>query len=412
MYMYIVLVVLFIESMRMKKSFIFNIFTVVLVLFVFAAQSFAKTENNIIQKIVINSPINSSYSLDLLFDKSYKGSAFIQKREPGSYYVFLPETSLNGKKPKIIFKNKYDKSKINIDFVEKPYVKDKKTSNYVRINVDMADDYSIKLISGLASDYKINFIQSNNLDIFSVIIFAIIGIALFLSLKVIRQCRKQEQINYRPSRSYAYLKAQTEYLEEMKKASEQKVQRAILPKSSIRNSIKQADKKSFDCFELPYAEDMQTPNNYEFKSTLKQASKLLKEKPSLVKLRHTNPITKTNSTDASGLQMPAVEDVVQKRTSAASTTSQKQTNAELLSVLNITPSKGFYLTTVEDTLALFGFINENVFLFQKFKDLSQINLQARFYDRNGKNDIYIVRLDNYKAMIEISDTSMKELAKI
>ena len=32
--------------------------------------------------------------------------------------------------------------------------------------------------------------------------------------------------------------------------------------------------------------------------------------------------------------------------------------------------------------------------------------------RNGNNDIYIVRLDDYKAMIEISDTSMRELAKI
>ena len=29
-----------------------------------------------------------------------------------------------------------------------------------------------------------------------------------------------------------------------------------------------------------------------------------------------------------------------------------------------------------------------------------------------KNDVYIVRLDEYKAMIEISDTSMRELAKI
>lgn len=397
----------------MKKNFIFNILTIFAVFLVFAVQSFAKTEGNVIQKIVINSPVNNSYSLDLLFNQSYKGSAFIQKRETGSYYVFLPETSLNGKKPKIIFKNKYDKSKINIDFVEKPYVKDNKTSNYVRINVDMADDYSIKLISGLASDYKTLPLQLKNFDIFSVIIFAIIGIAILLGINVLKQCRKPENSSYRKNRSYAYLKAQTEYLEEIKKASEQKVQRAMLPKTNIKNSIKQADKQSFDCFELPFAEDMPNSNNYEFKSTLKQASKLLKEKPSLVKLRHTNPITKTNSPDVSGLEMPAVEDVIQKKEIKANNKQvQEQTNAELLSVLNITPNKGFYLTTVDDTLALFGFINDNIFLFQKFKDLSQINLQARFYDRNGKNDIYIVRLDNYKAMIEISDTSMRELAKI
>lgn len=413
MYMYIVLVLLFVESIRMKKNFIFNIFTSVLVLFVLALQGFAKTDGNVIQKVIINPPANSTYSLDLLFNQSYKGSAFIQKREPGSYYVFLPETSLNGKKPNIIFKNKYDKSKINIDFVEKPYVKDNKTSNYVRINVDMADDNSIKLISGLTSDYKTLPLQLENFDIFSAIIIAIIAISILLVIKIIKQCKKQEQVNYRPSRSYADLKAQTEYLEEIKKVSEQKVQRAMLPKTNIKNTIKQAEKQSFDCFELPYVEDMPNSNNYEFKSTLRQASKLLKEKPSLVKLRHTNPITKANNSDVSGLEMPAVEDVIQKKEIKENKIKvQKQTNAELLSVLNITPNKGFYLTTVEDTLALFGFINDNVFLFQKFKDLSQINLQARFYDRNGKNDIYIVRLDNYKAMIEISDTSMRELAKI
>ena len=85
---------------------------------------------------------------------------------------------------------------------------------------------------------------------------------------------------------------------------------------------------------------------------------------------------------------------------------------ELLSVLNITPNKGFYLTNLDDTIALFGFVNNNVFLFDRFKDLSQINLQARFYDRSGNNEIYIVRLDSFKAMIEISDSGMKELARI
>ena len=167
-------------------------------------------------------------------------------------------------------------------------------------------------------------------------------------------------------------------------------------------------------FELPYVEETTNGVNYELKSTIRQASKLLKEKPSLVKLRHTNPITRANTTTASGLQMPAAEDVIKpkKKTISVPTETKQEASAELLSILNITPNKGFYLTTVEDTLALFGFVNDEVFLFNKFKDLGQINLQARYYDKNGGNDIYIVRLDNYKAMIEISDTSMRELAKI
>ena len=155
---------------------------------------------------------------------------------------------------------------------------------------------------------------------------------------------------------------------------------------------------------------MKQANDYEFKSTLNQASKILKEKPGLSKLRHTNPINKKSRKDVDELSMPAIEDLIKNEVKREP--KEQLPKAELLSVLNITPSKGFYLTTVEDTLALFGFINENVFLLKKFSDLSQINLQARYYDRNGNSDIYIVRLDSYKAMIEISDTSMKELAKI
>ena len=90
----------------------------------------------------------------------------------------------------------------------------------------------------------------------------------------------------------------------------------------------------------------------------------------------------------------------------------KKNEPELISALNITPNKGFYLTTAEDDMfALFGFVGDNVFLLKKFVDLSQINLQARYYDRtkNG-NEVYIVRLDSYKAMIEISNDGMRETA--
>lgn len=397
----------------MKKNFIFNLFLVFIVFFLFSIQAFAKTENNVVSKIVIENTAKNNYTFNLLFNDTYTGNAFLQKRENGSYYVFLPDTITKGKTPKVIFKNKSDKSKINLIIEEKPFIKNKKNSNYVRISVDMADDYTIKLVAGLAAEYNTGLITLKNINYGNIIILVCLAGALFLVGKIYSRCKEDEKNYYRPSRSYAHLKAQTEYLEEMRRNADERVEKEINTRTNIKRNLKQADKNSFDCFELPFAEDIESSNNYEFHSTLNQASKLLKEKPSLVKLRHTNPITRTNSTDVSGLQMPAVEDIMpKKKKQTINIETEKPTQAELLSVLNITPNKGFYLTTVDDTLALFGFINENVFLFKKFTDLSQINLQARYYDRNGNNDIYIVRLDDYKAMIEISDTSMRELAKI
>ncbi len=397
----------------MKKNIILKLFTVIFVFFLFCVQGFAKTENNLINKIVIDSTSNNNYSLNLLFNNEYKGSAFLHKIDSGSYYVFLPETQTKLKNARIIYKKKSDRDRIKLNIEQKTYLKDNKNSNYVKIKVDMADDYSIKLISGLSSEYK-GGILPNGIDMLSIIMLGLLGFASILMLKVFKRCKTEEISTYRTPRSYSYLKSQTEYLEEMRRRADENVKQTMIQKASQKTNIQRADKESFDCFELPFVEENNSAPNYELKSTLRQASKLLKENPSLVKLRHTNPIRRESSRDASGLQMPAVEDLVElKRTTKQKTIEpQKQENAELLSVLNITPNKGFYLTTVDDTLALFGFINDNVFLFNKFKDLAQINLQARYYDKNGNNDIYIVRIDNYKAMIEISDTSMRELAKI
>ena len=397
----------------MKKNIIYKLFTFIFVFFLWGIQCFAETESNLINKIVIDSTSNNNYSLNLLFNNQYSGSAFLHKIDPGSYYVFLPETKTKGRSPKIIYKKKSDKDRIKLNIEQKSYIKDNKNSDYIRISVDMADDYSIKLISGLASEYK-GGILASGIDFISIIMLGLLGFASFLMMKVFKQCRQVEQPTYRAPRSYSYLKAQTEYLEDMRRRADEKVRQTMSQRTTMRNSIKQADKESFDCFELPYVEERNTSPNYELKSTLRQASKLLKENPSLVKLRHTNPIRRETPSDSSGLQMPAVEDLIPRKEAQKQIKieAEKNETAELISVLNITPNKGFYLTTVDDTLALFGFINENVFLFNKFKDLSQINLQARYYDKNGKNDIYIVRLDNYKAMIEISDNSMRELAKI
>lgn len=395
----------------MNKHIVLKAITLVITFLVMITNAFAAgTEKNVISKIIVEPALNNTVTLNLLFDKDFKGNAFLQKRDMGSYYVFLPDTVSKGKHPQVIFKDNKDREGIKIDSVEKPFIKEDIKSNYVRVSVDMADDYSIKLISGLESDYNTFLIFMKNLDYPTIAIATISLIVLMLILNAIRET-KQAAKNRRTNTRYpaSFLNSPSTYLKRTERETQPQIQRPILPKKNIRNTIKPAERNSFDCFELPFAEDMKSASEYEFKSTLNQASKMLKEKPSLSRLRHTNPINKKQKS-SSELSMPAVEDVLDIPVREKKI--EQRPEAELLSVLNITPSKGFYLTTVDDTMALFGFINDNVFLLKKFKDLSQINLQARYYDRNGDNDIYIVRLDSYRAMIEISEDSMKELAKI
>ena len=183
----------------------------------------------------------------------------------------------------------------------------------------------------------------------------------------------------------------------------QTIKPTTLPKLNIKKTLKSIDNNSFSCFDIPLVNDTK-PTQDEFKSTLKQTSNLLKEKSAKSKL--TNPISNNFIEDSSELALPVIEKIKKKEEKAE----EKNTTPELLSELHITPTKGFYLTTVDDSFALFGYVGEKVFLLQKFNDLTQINLQARFYDRSANKDMYIVRLDSYKALVEISDEGMKELA--
>lgn len=381
----------------MIKSFFIKIFSILFVLLMFTSQSFAENITNNLSEIQIDTTNDNIVNINLLFKNSYKEKAFLQKQENGSYYVFLPNTT-PVKNTKITYKNPFDKNIIRMTIEGKTAIKDDRSYSYTRIATDINKNYGIKLISKVQE-------KPNYTGHIIVTIFAFLAIFLL---------RKQAKNNTQNTKK---LKSFVPYPKDFTKESfditpiKETAPRFIMPKKmQTKNStFKFADKASFDCFNISQKkEDNNTA--YEFKSMLKQTSNALNNRITTITHKHTNPITKATRNDDSDLSIPSVADFftpigIEKEKTAAD-------NVELISVLNITPTKGFYLTNLDDTIALFGFVNNNVFLFDRFKDLTQINLQARYYDRNGNNDIYIVRIDSFKAMIEISDTSMRELARI
>ena len=109
---------------------------------------------------------------------------------------------------------------------------------------------------------------------------------------------------------------------------------------------------------------------------LKQTSNALNNKITTITHKHTNPITKISKDEHVELEIPSVSDVFPNIEKKEQKTSNN--NLNVISVLNITPNKGFYLTTMNDTIALFGFVNKNIFLFNKFKDLSRCSDTERY----------------------------------
>ena len=139
-----------------------------------------------------------------------------------------------------------------------------------------------------------------------------------------------------------------------------------------------------------------------------------------IQAKASNPIKKQSAIveeTESELDLPVLDDmqIVESTDDirASERTEDENYRPELISELKIGTDKGFYLTTVGDSsFALFGYIGEKIFFLQKFNDLTQVNLQARYYDKKDGNDLYIIKLDSYKAMLAVSDEEIKELAVI
>lgn len=394
--------------MNMKNNICFKLFTLVFVFLLFSLVTFASevtTTPNILTKIVIEPTENNSFNFNLYFNKKFTENAFLQKKKDGTYNVFIPDTIMHAKKTKLIYINNEDADIIKVKMEEKPLVKGNEQSNYVRLTVDIQNDYAIRLLAKTeAPNAGLSFIFVNFYSLLIIISLSLILLILVKSVQ--KNIKKTKTVSYTHFPS-SYLSSPQDYIYSRSTRMDTQPQRPILPKVNIKKNLKTADSDSFSCFEIPLVEEPKN-SSFEFKSTLKQTSNLMKQKTA--KSKQTNPITNSYTEENSQFSLPVVEDLPIERNTVVQ--ESKKDEPELISALNITPNKGFYLTTADDDMfALFGFVGENVFLLKKFVDLSQINLQARYYDKspNG-NEVYIVRLDSYKAMIEISNNAMRETA--
>ncbi len=205
---------------------------------------------------------------------------------------------------------------------------------------------------------------------------------------------------------------------------------AKMPDFNISEELEKISKKDFSCFSLiEEPKQDENKNKSDFKEALNFASGIFIKKPENLEIHEykkntSNPITgkdekilpKINNIMLTKKPKTTLEDIKDNDVlpeKIVKVQKPKVLKEEILTILNISPTKGFYLSTFENGIMfLYGFVNNKKFLLNKFFDMSQVNLQARFYQKNGNNDVYIVRIDSYKAMIEVSENSIEELAKI
>ena len=381
---------------------------------VFAAE---KNDTPKMARVFINKLTNSTYALNVYFSSEYRNKAFIQQIDNGHYIIYLPEVNPKVHTP-IIYEDSSDKNRIKLNIDKRPFVEKGKTSNYTRIIVNMNADYSIKVISKLQNEDRLLLLTKslkNSQNIIFLVVFGLIFILLNKLFRIAKSVNKRSGYIYIPTNSFI----SDEELKEFP-IGDEKLKKYVTQKST--NQLKTANRNSFQSFDLNNTEKNQIPTNMVQKKNANRDAKMQQASQERKRIQNTNTVSNPDSQNnrkqiadlqkISELKINKInihneEEKLQKQEEKPVIAEQKQ--PDILSRINISSGKGLYLAAEGDIIALYGFNSGNNVLLKKFRDLSQLNLQARFFDNSEDGDVYIVRIDEYKSMIAFKDNSIREL---
>lgn len=84
-------------------------------------------------------------------------------------------------------------------------------------------------------------------------------------------------------------------------------------------------------------------------------------------------------------------------------------NPMLLYTAALASNKGFCLVEYNNKFSLIGYINEEIFLLNQFEKVKTTEIRSRISDATGPYEKYIVRLGDYKALVQVTDKKMELL---
>lgn len=402
------------KSLKMIFKNICKVFILSLVFIVSSVFSLAEDGFiNSLSQIAIDKPIDNSYLLSLYFKDNFQGNAFLQKRKNGSFYVYIPDTVMSSRHLKMIYRGKVSQEDVKISIEEQPFIKEDGQSRYLRLSVDTPVNSDIQLTAQKFIPSKTK-IGGSIMSLYSIILAVLLSIVVILSVSIYRAIKS---IN-KNSNSYTTFPA--EFLNAPKEYTRVTVNNSVTSEKPAKidvdaKIISPIAPNDFSCFNLPLKK---APVSTPISSAMSKSINAPSIEDRTVQSIASAPIRKQTviSNEENELELPTAEDINIVEGDENSQIAEKvddEYRPELISELKIGNDKGFYLTTVgENSFALFGYVGEKIFFLQKFNDLTQVNLQARFYDKKDDKDLYIIKLDSYKAMLAVSDAEIKELAVI
>lgn len=87
-------------------------------------------------------------------------------------------------------------------------------------------------------------------------------------------------------------------------------------------------------------------------------------------------------------------------------------NPMLLNTSPLSSNKGLCLVEYNKKYSLIGYINNEIFMLTQFDDVKSWEIRSRLSESKDSKDRYIVKLGDYKALVEVSDTNMDLLLEL
>lgn len=402
-------------SNMLKNKFI----VIILLLFTLPLKGIAVNSHfkNSLNGVEVKKESLNKYSINLLFDGNYSEPLTIQQKGKNLYSIILPETKKTSETISIL-QNK-NNEKVQLKIQEYPYLDQSINNGYVKIIVKTKDNVALKTtaIKGISkpqlpTPVVAKTIQTKPQNISNKQVqstFAPIAkdeknitqtkptIDKATPPEVI-ESKNDTEINNIASIDEKPLKIN--YLDLM-------IEMALLlfitliSLRKIRSLFKKAKEREQFKFST-IKEKTSAEMNQGFKN---EFEKLKEKEDELNKASSSDNEINTKIKLINEAKTPIKEEKVIEEQETAPPA------PDLLSNISIAENKGFYLINYEDETALVGYINDEIFIINKFGTVKNCNLQTRLNEEKEGKSVYIVRLDDYKALVEVSDENMNLLVE-
>ncbi len=410
-----------------------KLFITFLLIFTTVLKGIALNSNykSFLDKIEIKKETANRYSINLLFESGYEEPLNIVEKDKNIYTIILPET-------KKLYKNfntiNANNEKIQIQVEEHPYIDKTINNGYVKILIKTTGN--IKLKANAINKLTLPKKQTEKTKITPAVNTKKTIEATQEIAKTKPQEQTQEIIKTKESQTTVQNNPQADI-------SEITPDNAIIPKeiTKVQPTEPKHSLPKFNLFETVLKTSLLLAVILITFGKVKELVKEISEKETIplsnkkfsstAKPKFKTEFDKLKEKENKLNNIFSLDDEMRSKIKlikdAANTPPEKQITVEvkipveekninnsptLISNTKIDSNKGFYLVDYEGETALIGYIGDEIFIINKFEKLNNCNLRMRLNEKNTNKSTYIVKLDNYKALIEVCEDKMNLVVEL